>query len=276
MSPRTLCKVQSYEWDYRNRLTAVIDRNTSGGAIVKRVDYEYDAYNRLVKRSLDADGAGPNPATTQYWAYDQGINAVLQFDGAAATNLSHRYLWSDRVDELFADEQVTSPSVPGNTLWGLADNLGTLRDIADFNESTSVTSVTNHRTLNANGKLGAETNAAVDLLFAFTGKLLDDATGLQHNLNRWYDAVFAQWLSEDPTGFAAGDANVRRYVGNQATNATDPAGLEGYWSEVGEVHAGYYAAATGVVSGAWFMVSHPIQACKGVISSVANPVRTAT
>ncbi|NMD08800.1 MAG: hypothetical protein GYA66_12585, partial [Phyllobacteriaceae bacterium] len=58
-------KVQSYEWDYRNRLTAVIDRNTAGGAIVKRVDYNYDPYNRLVKRSLHADGAGPNPATTQ-------------------------------------------------------------------------------------------------------------------------------------------------------------------------------------------------------------------
>ncbi|MEO8271159.1 MAG: hypothetical protein ABI557_15665, partial [Aureliella sp.] len=93
----------------RNRLTTVIDRITSGGAIVKQVNYEYDAYNRLVKRSLDADGAGPNPATTQYWAYDEGINAVLQFDGAAASNQSHRYLWAEQVDQLLADEQITSP-----------------------------------------------------------------------------------------------------------------------------------------------------------------------
>ncbi|MEO8271692.1 MAG: hypothetical protein ABI557_18360 [Aureliella sp.] len=79
------------------------------------------AYNRLVKRSLDPDGAGPNPATNQYWAYDEGINAVLQFDGAAASNQSHRYLWAEQVDQLLADEQITSPSVAGNTLWGLAD-----------------------------------------------------------------------------------------------------------------------------------------------------------
>lgn len=33
-------------------------------------------------------------------------------------------------------------------------------------------------------------------------------------------------LSEDPIGFAAGDTNVARYVGNGVTGATDPSGLE--------------------------------------------------
>ena len=34
-----------------------------------------------------------------------------------------------------------------------------------------------------------------------------------------------RWLSQDPIGFAAGDANLYRYVGNGATNAVDPTGL---------------------------------------------------
>ncbi|MCO8123236.1 hypothetical protein NHH03_15920 [Stieleria sp. TO1_6] len=33
-------------------------------------------------------------------------------------------------------------------------------------------------------------------------------------------------ISQDPIGFAAGDANLYRYVGNGPTNATDPSGLE--------------------------------------------------
>lgn len=41
-----------------------------------------------------------------------------------------------------------------------------------------------------------------------------------------YDTSIGQWLSEDPIGFAAGDANPRRYVGNSPTNATDPWGLQ--------------------------------------------------
>jgi RHS repeat-associated protein len=30
---------------------------------------------------------------------------------------------------------------------------------------------------------------------------------LQYNLNRWYDPAIGQWMSEDPIGFAAGNAN---------------------------------------------------------------------
>ena len=49
--------------------------------------------------------------------------------------------------------------------------------------------------------------------------------GLQNNLNRWYDASLGRWISPDPTGFAAGDTNEYRYVGNSPANATDPNGL---------------------------------------------------
>jgi len=214
-------KVTEYTWDYRNRLTTVRDRNTSGGAVVKQVDYQYDAFNRLVRRTFDADGAGAGSVTNQYWVYDGGINAVLQFDGSAASNLSHRYLWSDNVDELIANEQIGS-----DTLYGLGDHLGTIRDIANFNEGTGVTSVTNHRKYDSFGKLISESNSAVDLIFGFTGKQLDEATGLQHNLFRWYDSALGQWLSEDPIGFAAGDENIRRYVGNHASFITDSSGLD--------------------------------------------------
>ena len=35
-----------------------------------------------------------------------------------------------------------------------------------------------------------------------------------------------RWLDEDPTGFKAGDVNLYRYVGNDATNDIDPSGLK--------------------------------------------------
>ena len=233
-------KIEEYTWDHRNRLTKVVFRNTSGGAIVKKVDYEYDAYNRLVRRTFDADGAGAGAATNQYWVYDEGINAVLQFDGSSATNLSHRYLWSNNVDELLADEQIAGT----NTLWGLADHLGSLRDIADYIESTSVTTITNHRTTNSFGKLISETNTSVDLIYAFTGKQSDEATGLQHNLFRWLDPSLGQWLNEDPLGFHANDANVRRYVNNRWLYGVDPSGLQPPWvippSSPGMGHARQY------------------------------------
>ncbi len=49
-------------------------------------------------------------------------------------------------------------------------------------------------------------------------------TQLQNNLNGWYDASVGRWLSEDPIGFAAGDGNLYRYVGNATLQIVDPAG----------------------------------------------------
>jgi hypothetical protein len=40
-----------------------------------------------------------------------------------------------------------------------------------------------------------------------------------------FDPTVGRFLSEDPLGFAAGDANLTRYVGNSPTNFTDPTGM---------------------------------------------------
>ena len=50
---------------------------------------------------------------------------------------------------------------------------------------------------------------------------------MQNNLNRWYDGITGRWLSQDPSGFAGGDANLYRYCANSPTDGTDPTGLGG-------------------------------------------------
>ena len=65
----------------------------------------------------------------------------------------------------------------------------------------------------------------MDCLFGFNGRPVDQATGLQNNLNRWYDSCVGGWLSKDPAGFLAGDSNTQRYCGNNPTSAIDPSGL---------------------------------------------------
>jgi RHS repeat-associated protein len=215
---------EEYTWDYRNRLTKVTFKN-SGGTVTRTVDQSYDVFNQWIKRSVDADGPGPGAATNTYFSYDDG-QVVLQFDGNAASNLSHRYLWGTAVDQLLADEQVTSLSSAGNVLSPLGDQLGTLYDLADRNESTGVVTVTNHRRYDAFGNLVSESNAAVDEIFGYTGRALDDSTGQQNNLSRWFDSKTGLWTGEDQVGFFAGDPNLRRYVRNRPTTNTDPNGEE--------------------------------------------------
>ncbi len=69
-------------------------------------------------------------------------------------------------------------TIGGDTLYWLGYYLGKIRDTANFSESTSVTSVTNHRTYSSFGMLVSETNAAVDLIFGYTGTQPDEVTGL--------------------------------------------------------------------------------------------------
>jgi RHS repeat-associated protein len=60
----------------------------------------------------------------------------------------------------------------------------------------------------------------------YTGRELDAETGLYFYRSRYYDPSVGRFLSEDPIGFGAQDANLYRYVGNSPTNFIDPMGLQ--------------------------------------------------
>lgn len=61
--------------------------------------------------------------------------------------------------------------------------------------------------------------------FGYTGRELDEETGLLYYRARYYDSTVGRFISEDPIGVEAEDTNLYRYVGNSPTNATDPEGL---------------------------------------------------
>jgi RHS repeat-associated protein len=58
---------------------------------------------------------------------------------------------------------------------------------------------------------------------AFVGRF-DATSGLYHFRHRDYFPTTGRWTTPDPLGFAAGDVNLYRYVGNTPTLATDPSG----------------------------------------------------
>ena len=74
------------------------------------------------------------------------------------------------------------------------------------------------------GNIVARLNPLLANPILFTSREFDFETGLYHNRARYLDPTTGRWTTQDPLGFAAGDANMYRYVGNMATMATDPSG----------------------------------------------------
>ena len=83
-------------------------------------------------------------AGQQFTFHQSFANPLLQWE-SNDSRLSHRYLWSDSVDELLADEQFLAGMTAPNTKWALSDHQGTIKDIVDYNPATGVASVDRHR-----------------------------------------------------------------------------------------------------------------------------------
>ena len=150
-------------------------------------------------------GACPRPST----ALSAGITNVL----------TNRYLYGPGTDEILADEKITTgtASTAGTVTWSLGDNLGTIRDLVQYNAATGTTTVVNHVRYDTFGQIVSQTNSQFQPWFAYTGREWDPAVGLYFYRARWYDPRAGRFTSEDPLGFSAGDVNLNRYVGNGAT-----------------------------------------------------------
>ena len=228
-----------YTWDNRNRLVGLTDE-TASGQITQTVTYQYDASNRWIGETVTTySGGSPSSVHTTDFAYD-GNQIVLQFnkDGTGnvtANDLSHRYLNGPAVDQVLADEQLVPVTgggydltSPGNVVWTLTDNEGTVRDLATYNAQTGVTTVANHRVYDSFGNLTSQTNAAMDCIFGFAGLAFDKASGTNVTPTRRYDPATGRWDSPDSDGFSGGDTNLYRYCGNSPTNADGPGGKD-WW-----------------------------------------------
>jgi RHS repeat-associated protein len=66
--------------------------------------------------------------------------------------------------------------------------------------------------------------SAYNIQYGFQGMRSDGLVSLDFADNRVDDPALMRWLQTDPLGFAAGDSNLYRFVGNDPTNATDPSG----------------------------------------------------
>jgi RHS repeat-associated protein len=113
----------------------------------------------------------------------------------------------------------------------LADALGTVRDV--INDSGTVI---DHVDYSAFGTVLDESSPSnSDRFVSFAGLERHTFTGLSLAVEREENPGSGRWLSHDLLGFAGGESNLHRYVGNSVTRYVDLKGATGLWAWSGSV-----------------------------------------
>jgi RHS repeat-associated protein len=205
---------ESYAYDARGRLVAVIDKNPVGQQ-TQEIAYTYDGFNRRISESV-MTAAG---TTVTYFVYD-GDNVLLEFQSTGNSQqpvLTEHNLFGPAVDQILAQD-----GGPGKVSWLLADYLGSIRDVVN-NKGTK----SDHLLYDSYGDLMEETNPTVNVRYRFAGREFDAATGLYCYRARYYEPSDGRFITEDPTGIRIGSSNRYAYVNNNPVDNTDSTGLQG-------------------------------------------------
>jgi RHS repeat-associated protein len=224
-----------YEWDHHNRLVSVTEyADVNDSSPTLETTFIYDVAGRRVAKAVDDSGIVELVERDVY--IFEGNQVVNQYSSLlnSTSRIETSFFWGDRVDELLAIEQTTANGQALLPVWTLADQQGTIRDyIARQPGQVSQLLVTraydnfgrptNHKIWNQ--ILPPEITPVLSALdFGYVGQQFDQEIGLIYSRARYYDPFTGQWISQDPMGFAAGDTNLYRRVGNSPANATDPSG----------------------------------------------------
>ncbi|WP_029914165.1 RHS repeat-associated core domain-containing protein [Pelobacter seleniigenes] len=197
-----------YSWNAENQLIQA--ELTEAGTTVRTLTFEYDAFGRRVEKQITENGT----TKTSSYVYD-GEDILLRIDNDGSATTTTYIIHGPGIDEPLA--MIHS----GQTYYYHADGLGSIVAITDSSQT-----IVQHYDYETFGQLTASDDFTSS--YAFTGREWDEDLSLYYYRARYYDAQTGRFISKDPIGFAGGDVNVYRYVGNNSANEIDPLGLKTY------------------------------------------------
>jgi RHS repeat-associated protein len=198
--------VWTYTWDYRDRLTQVVE--TNGTTTLLSEQLTYDVFDNLIGVAVTTGNTAP-----AHWTVYDGANPYIDFNTSGTPTT--RYLTNPQsVDEFYG--RVSSG---GSVGWYFTDFTGSIREIVS--ESGVVQDQINYDPF---GNVLYESTPANGDRFKFQGGEFDANLDLYRFGERWEDPVNGRWFSRDPAGFAAGDDNLYRFINNDPVSFYDPSG----------------------------------------------------
>ncbi|MFC7489469.1 RHS repeat-associated core domain-containing protein [Knoellia alttitudinis] len=225
--------VGSATYDAMNRLTSrdgsSFGFDADGNLLTSASSsYQWNARGELVATTLEGqtttlayDGVGRLDSTTvgglrHGFRYD-GTSMIGELEGPAALS----QLVASYMNAPGLDQAITRTS-SGGTQTMLTDVQGTVLALTEPASPELGAQYSYEPFGRATSTVPSDPNP-----LRYTGKPTGPGMppGLQYNRHRFYSPDQQRFVSEDPSGFNGGDANLYAYVGNHPVDATDPSGL---------------------------------------------------
>ena len=206
----------TYSYDEENRLTSVT-RN-AGSVVVGQ--YQYDALSRRVQKIANPAGA---QSTTHYF-HDKG--RIIEEQGAGGATQA-TYVYGNFIDEVLTMDRA------GQTYYCYQNSLGSVAALSDANRNVveryaydayGFVSVTNGAGVPVPPNAWGSPHSAVGNPYLFTGRQLDEETGLYYYRARYDDSRKGRFLQRNPFGYVDG-MNLYEYVRSNPSTAREPRGL---------------------------------------------------
>ncbi len=218
-----------YTWDFDNRLLAA-DVDQDGTA---ECGYQYDALGRRVSKTVPE---GEGSATTVFVGTIQALEhsphamqVVAEYAADAAPGSpACKFVYAEYIDEPVLMVRLDGPA---ETHYYYHQN--SLYSVAALTDATGA--VVERYAYSAYGEpifLDASANlldpqaSTVGNPYLFTGRRLDEETGLYYYRARMYDAELGRFVGRDPIGYRGG-INWYEYVGGTPLHYCDALGFHG-------------------------------------------------
>lgn len=207
---------EKYEltYDAWNRIVSVESAN---GQTTLVAEYQYDGRNhRLIKKKYD--GSGNLASTVDYFYNAQWQCLEEQETPVGGSTVTTEYVWGlQYIDDLIARD------IGSNRLYAMQAKQFKMVALSDTSGSVVERySYTPYgETVIYDASFNVRSSSSYDWVYLYTGRRLDEETGLYYFRNRYYHAELGRFCSRDPIGYEDGMSLYRAYF---VINSADPSG----------------------------------------------------
>ena len=216
--PDDLTAKYELSYDAWNRIVTVESTNGQTTLVAK---YEYDGRNqRLVKRKYD--GSGNLSATIEYFYNASWQCLEEQQTPVGDSTVTTEYVWGlQYIDDLIARD------IGSNRLYAMQGKQFKMIALSDTSGSVVERySYTPYgETVIYDASFSVRSSSSYDWVYRYTGRRLDEETGLHYFRNRYYHAQLGRFCSRDPLGYWGDFRSLYLFLSKNPLDRKDSDGL---------------------------------------------------